>query len=71
MTLIDERNNCSLQRAVKMRSRIQCLMDEMRIDVTDLDDPRAKALFETSAEVLKGLVAAFEHYEDRKEAAWV
>jgi hypothetical protein len=35
-----------------------------------VDDPRAKALFETSAEVLTGLVTAFEHYDNKSEPAW-
>ncbi len=33
-------------------------------------DPRAQALFETSAEVLDGLSKAFDDYNNRAEAAW-
>jgi hypothetical protein len=42
----------------------------LREDVNQVDDPRAKALFETTAEVLTGLVTAFEHYEQGSEPAW-
>jgi hypothetical protein len=38
--------------------------------VGKVDDPKAQALFETTAEVLGGLVVAFEHFERRSEAAW-
>lgn len=34
-----------------------------------VDEPQAKALFETAAETLEGLQQAFEDYE-KKEAAW-
>ena len=41
-----------------------------REDVGKIDDPRGQALFETTAEVLGGLVKAYEHYENRSEEAW-
>jgi hypothetical protein len=34
-----------------------------------VDEPKAQALFETSAEVLDGLRTAFRHYEGGAEAA--
>ena len=42
----------------------------LREDIGNIDDPRAEALFETTAEVLGGLVKAFEHYESGAEEAW-
>jgi len=45
-------------------------IDHLRDDVTKVDDPQFKALFETSAEVLGGLVKAFNDYERKSEAAW-
>jgi len=33
-------------------------------------NPQAQAFFETTAEVLSGLVKAFEHFESKTEAAW-
>ena len=34
------------------------------------DDPKARALFEVTAEVLDGLTKAFRDYEDKSEPAW-
>jgi hypothetical protein len=41
-----------------------------RDDVKKVDDPKAQALFETSAEVLDGLRKAYDDFEKRNEAAW-
>ncbi len=41
-----------------------------REDVKKIDDPRARALFETSAEVLDGLRKAYDDFEQGSEAAW-
>ena len=38
------------------------LIDHLREDLDKIDEPKAQALFETSAEVLTGLRTAFEHY---------
>jgi hypothetical protein len=35
-----------------------------------IEEPRAGSLFETIAEVLGGLIKAFEHYESKAEEAW-
>ncbi len=42
----------------------------MREDVEKVSDPRAQALFETSAEVLDGLEKAFDDYDEKAEKAW-
>jgi hypothetical protein len=42
----------------------------LRKDIDKLDEPQLKAIFETSAEVLGGLVKAFQHYEQKSENAW-
>ena len=42
----------------------------LREDVGKVTDPKAQALFETAAEVLTGLVKAFDDYENKSEAAW-
>jgi hypothetical protein len=39
------------------------LIDHLREDLDRIDEPKAQALFETSAKVLTGLRTAFEHYE--------
>jgi hypothetical protein len=46
------------------------LIDHLREDVEKVDDLRAKALFEVSAEVVTGLQKAFTDFEEKKEPAW-
>ncbi len=53
-----------------IQSEFEKLVDHLRQDVTKVDDPKAQALFETSAEVLKGLSKAFSDYAQKNEAAW-
>lgn len=53
-----------------IREGIQDLIDHIREDIGKVDDVKAKALFETSAEVLTGLKTAFSHYEQGNEEAW-
>jgi hypothetical protein len=54
--------------------KLKLMLDETakhaREDVSKISDPRAKALFETTAEVLKGLVKAFNDFEEKHEQAW-
>lgn len=42
----------------------------LREDVRVIQDPRARALFETAAEVLGGLERAFHDYDKKDELAW-
>ena len=35
-----------------------------------MQEPQFKAMFETTAEVLIGLMTAFRHYEQKSESAW-
>ena len=44
--------------------------DRLRQDVRAIQDPRARALFETAAEVLGGLEKAFHDYDKKDEPAW-
>ena len=53
-----------------IRKEFRSLIDHLREDVEKVNDPSAKALFETSAEVIGGLEKAFTDYEERKEPAW-
>jgi hypothetical protein len=46
------------------------VIDHTRRDVEKVDDPKFQALLETTAEVLGGLRAAFEHYSAKRESAW-
>lgn len=54
----------------KVAARLKETIDHLRADIDKVDEPQFKAMFETSAEVLGGLVKAFEHYEKKSESAW-
>jgi hypothetical protein len=54
----------------KMRHGLQDVIDHLRSDIEKVDEPQLKAMFETSAEVLGGLVKTFDDYERKNEAAW-
>jgi len=55
---------------LKIKARMGQLIEHLREDVGRITEPKAQALFEASAEVLTGLVKAFNDYEKRSEAAW-
>jgi len=55
---------------LKLRAMLNETAWHAREDVTKINEPRAQALFETTAEVLQGLIKAYEHYEDGNEPAW-
>lgn len=52
-----------------IRAALDDLIRHLREDINQFDEPKAQALFETSAEVLQGLGTAFAHYESGREAA--
>jgi hypothetical protein len=54
----------------KIKARMRRLIEHLREDVGSVAEPKAQALFETSAEVLVGLLKAFDDYEKKSEAAW-
>lgn len=54
----------------KMQKAFQEIQDHLREDITKVDEPQLKAMFETSAEVLGGLIKAFRDYEHKNETAW-
>ncbi len=53
-----------------MKQRFQEDIDHLRSDIDKVDEPQLKAMFETSAEVLTGLVKALSDYEQKSESAW-
>ena len=53
-----------------MKTRLQETITHLREDIQKVDEPQLKAMFETSAEVLGGLMKAFSDYEKKNEAAW-
>ena len=53
-----------------MSAQLSEMIDHLRRDIDQVDEPQFKAMFETAAEVLGGLVTAFRHYEQKGEHAW-
>jgi mevalonate kinase len=47
----------------KLKKRLEDTMQHLREEIDKVDEPQLKAMYETSAEVLGGLVNAFQHYE--------
>jgi hypothetical protein len=54
----------------KLRSEMQDLIEHLRRDIAVVDEPRAKAMFETSAEILQGLIKTYSDYDQGQEAAF-
>jgi hypothetical protein len=54
----------------KMSKPLTETIKYLRADIDKVHEPQFKAMFETSAEVLGGLVKAFQDYERKNEAAW-
>jgi len=54
----------------KMQKALQEIKDHLREDIEKVDEPQLKAMFETSAEVLGGLIKAFHDYEQKNEKVW-
>ena len=54
----------------KLRQMLSGIIEHAREDVGKVNDPKAQAPFETTAEVLSGLEKAFEDFEQRAEPAW-
>jgi hypothetical protein len=68
---MEEKNTSNpAEHTANIKKEFRSLIDHLRRDVEKVDDPSAKALFETSAEVITGLEKAFTDYEEKKEAAW-
>jgi hypothetical protein len=53
-----------------IRSNLDSLAQHARADVDRVREPKAQALFETTAEVLMGLSKAYADYEKGNERAW-
>lgn len=56
--------------SANIRNKLTDLIGHVREDVSKVTDPQAKALFETTAEVLIGFRTAYEHFEKKSEEAW-
>ena len=53
----------------KIKNELSGLIDHLREDERKVSDPKAKALFEKTEEVLSGLKKAYDDYES-KTPAW-
>ena len=56
--------------AARLRNSMEDLVNQLRTEVTRVTDPRAQALFETTAETLGGLAKAYADYTEGTEEAW-
>jgi hypothetical protein len=54
----------------RVKQRLTEIVGHLREDISKVDEPQFKAMLETSAEVLGGVVKAFDDYEKKNEAAW-
>lgn len=54
----------------KMHKALEEVKNHLREDIEKVDEPRLKAMFETSAEVIAGLQKAFRDYDEKNEKAW-
>jgi hypothetical protein len=59
-----------LSHTARIKTMLKEVSEHAREDVAKVTDPKAQALFETTAEVLQGLVQAYDHFEQKSEAAW-
>jgi hypothetical protein len=53
-----------------VRKEFRRLIEHLRSDINKIAEPKAQVLFETAAEVISGLDAAFKHYQEKSENAW-
>ena len=60
-----------LHHTLNVKRMLKPIIEHLRKDVENLTEPKAQALFETSAEVLTALVQTFDHYEQKTERAWM
>ena len=56
--------------ASKLRDMLDDVARHARQDIDSVSDPRAQALFETTAEVVLGLRKAYDDFEEGTEAVW-
>jgi hypothetical protein len=56
--------------SANLRRMLTDVIEHAREDISKVEDASARALFETTAEVLIGLRTAYEHFEQKSEEAW-
>lgn len=70
MTQQHEAKMTPQQHAGHIASVLQQAKQECRADLQRVSDPKAQALFETTAEVIDGLCKALSDYQQSNEAIW-
>jgi hypothetical protein len=70
MTLHKLENHDPKVHTAFMRQALHDIVDHLRKDIDQINEPRARAMFETSAEVLQGLIKTYEDYDAGKELAF-
>jgi hypothetical protein len=68
--LDDETSADPKMHTAHIRSALEELTGHLRRDIERVTEPSARALFETTAEVLQGLVKAYADYDAGKESAF-
>ena len=63
-----EQTSDPMYHANRIKGMLSDTLNHIREDEKRVNDLQAKALFETTAEVLGGLVKAYNDYEQRKPA---
>jgi hypothetical protein len=63
-----ERDDDPRHHTENIHRKLTELVDHLRKDIGKVHEPKAQALFETSAEVLSGLMNAYEHYNEQRPA---
>jgi len=66
----NENSNDPMVHVSNLKSEFTSLIEHLRSDISKIEDRSAKALFETSSEVLIGLKKAFSDFESKSEPAW-
>lgn len=56
--------------AAQLHDMLRDTRDRARDDINMVSDGKAQALFETTAEVLQGLMKAYEDFEEGTELVW-
>lgn len=53
-----------------IKNHLKEIVDHLRTDVEKISDLKCQAMFEVSAEVIIGLIKAFDDYKNKNEKAW-
>jgi hypothetical protein len=57
-------------RAERIKRQLTETLKDLRHDVENIEDPILKAIMETSAEVVAGLLKTYQDYARKNENAW-